>query len=233
MNSQLNPLAQQPQVACATSYIDHTFLGIASTPSEKNRFTARLTAYAQYDQSLLLALSVVGAGTSLDAIRANIVMGRGVVLEIDLPEPVERRYGTGWSTLVTKESTTRQKLDTAGQRYVLYKNRLHERQDHYLIINRRVFEPRHDDDAHFFYAQANEPMSAFIVRALHRTLDVAVMPHWGEYLAQKNTNAGYTNAIALATGKGFPIYRIPVSDYWRKTISQGLKDGLIRFEEQI
>jgi len=213
----------------APAYIDHMpEPATVKVSSLKSRWEAMATAYAYHNETLL-ALSMVGPGTALDAIRANIVMGRRLAIHIKLAEP--RHVRTSHFTTGYYETHDAIGLDTAGQRYALYKTRLLGRDDHYLLINRRVIEPRHDDDPIYIICPLKEPEAQSIGRGLEQALNIPVLPEWYEYLAHVNASATTyaERTITRVPGEGFNILSIKRAGSWQQVISDGLSKGLLAF----
>lgn len=224
------PKPQQRASLNAPAYIDHLpEPATVKVSSLKSKWEALATAYAYHNETLL-ALSMVGAGTALDAIRANIVMGRGLAIHVKLPKP---RYVCPTHFVSSGYYETHQTvaLSTDGQRYALYKTRLLGRDDHYLLINRRVIEPRHDDDPIYIICPLDEPDAQSIGRGLAQALNIPVLPEWYEYLAHVNASASTYDerTINRVPGAGFNILSIKRAASWQQVISDALSKDLLAF----
>lgn len=192
-------------------WIQHETVGKIETDS-KQHWSADVTAYAVNDNSVM-ALSMVGSATSLDALRAYATMGK--VLSI-------RENGAAYPRIYS----------TKDLRYSLFKTRLpHIRKDHYILLSTLLSQPQLSEDHIFVMGHWGETEEEIIGRGLRQYVPVAVLPQWYKWVIAQNKSLAQHNQVRRLSGKGFRIFKIPLATCdWGEIVKNGLETQAIQFE---
>lgn len=198
-------------------WIEHSMCGNIQTTSTKNRWSADITAFAVAGGDLM-AVSMVGAATALDAIRANATMGKPL-------------------TIVLKGSingASQYPAATKDNRFALFKTRLPLiRRDHYILLNRLLLEPQLDEDQVYVMGHHGERECDIVGRGLRQYVPVAVLPQWYDWLYRENQKLGAMARVRQLSGIGFRIYAIPLKHCnWAELVKMGLQTNALTFEVQ-
>jgi hypothetical protein len=193
--------------------LDHQWIGQVYTTG-KHRVGADVTALSRdtYTNTLIL-LSIVGASTVVDAIRANVSMGRNLDFKERITPTMLSYSGISLKTKDQKYRVVKSRLSTVGL-------------DHYIILNERLVEPKNATD--WTATFVGEDVGADIHRRLSDTLELPVLPSWGDYLFSEGINR---KLIRQVWTKGARLVVIQLKDDWNSIISNGLKEGYITWEE--
>jgi hypothetical protein len=194
-------------------WIRHQQCGVVRTEG-KNEWRTDVSAYAVAGGDLL-GLSLFGSSTTLDAIRANVSMGKSLMF---YPHGDRTGYGQWFKTKENK--------------YQLFKTRLPFLQkDHYVLLNKCLLEPPLEGEEVFVLGHWGETELQIIGRGLRQHLTIAVLPAWVEWLYQRNQQLAL-GKITGVSGSGFRIYRIPLlACKWADLIREGLQTGALQFTE--
>lgn len=198
--------------------LQHGDHGVLQT-NTKHQFGAQVTAIAIGGGNLLLA-SLVGPGTSVDAIRASCSMGKP--LTYYSPDALKTRYDRN------AQKQTDQ-VSTKDQRYKLFKSYLANiRQSHYILVSQQILQPNIDDGYVYTIGSASAPKHEIVGAALRACLSVAIFPAWYKWLVSYNeTGSNYQERAYRITSAGCSAYYVPLGDHWEKAISHGLKTGAL------
>ena len=194
-------------------FIEHADCGYVRTEGG-NVFTAECTAYAKWGD--LLGLSIVGTATALDAIRANVSIGR--------PLALVRNSQSFYDRDITLSA------DRGG--YHTFKTSLPEiRQHHLVIINNKVTTPALDEYYYYMLAKKGERPSDILGRCLRQHLPIAVLPSWTPYLYEQASEHKRVRRLDESNVSGFMVLIVDKEPkFWQETISKGLQSKRIQFE---
>jgi hypothetical protein len=204
-------------------WFEHAERGWVRTTG-KHSFDALLTAYADSWNDGLLLLSMVGAATSVDAIRANASMGRA--LSMLTPNPK-------WKQVWNEPQWDERMLSTKDQKFKLFKQRLSTiSQDHYILVNRKLFEPNINAEWVYAWGELETPREEVIGAMLRRVTPLAIFPTFYGYLIERATEAKHSHNIShISSDDGTQVWGIKMGDHWEKYLSEGLKSGVITMPE--
>ena len=200
-------------------YIDHDLRGTVQLHHEKGRFEALVTAYAMnLSLSKIVALSIVGAGTALDAIRSAVSLGKLLTFK---PKGVAESINIMGDDEVS---------------YRLFKLRLEQqRRDHYLIVHPHALTEV-TEGTQYVFAPLNESPEQALGKALRRICSIPILEHWYPYLYanEMGLEKYRRRAERLTPEAGFHLWSIKVEDdYWQSVISLGLEKGKIHFNPEV
>jgi hypothetical protein len=185
---------------------------------EKGRFEALVTAYARNDMGRIVALSIVGAGTALDAIRSSVSLGK--LLNF-------KPKGVGEPMLLMPDEDAS---------YRLFKTRLEQqRRDHYFIVHPHALSELSEGTQYVFAPISESPEQA-LGKALRRICSIPILEHWYPYLYahQMGLERYRRRAERLTPDGGLHLWAIKIEDsYWQSVISLGLEQGEIRFNPEV
>lgn len=190
-------------------YFDHSDAGSISTRGV-SVFTAQCTAIANHG-STLLALSIVGPGTSVDAIRAALSTGR---------------------VISHKSVVGQQSFSGEDEKFRSFKTRLsHIGQSHYILLNECLFSVLPDEYDNLF---AMQPLNAPYPYAstLRRFLPLPILDEWMPVIDRMAMQDAYER-VHKCQNYGCAVYHVRADrlDNWKKIIASAVKDGTLRFPE--
>lgn len=216
-------------------WFDHAERGKIRT-NGKHAFEATVTAYTDSWKDGMMLLSFVGPATSVDAIRANVSMGKPLNLQTprpkDAPRMINTKYGYSYQTEWDEHSLT-----TKDQRYTLFKQRLFNvAQDHYILVNRVLFEPNVNGEFVYAWGEIETPREEVIGAMLRRVTPLAVFPAFYGYLVQRATEdvQSYHHKVSrLSPLGGTQTWQIKLGTHWEQWLSEGLQSGAIRMPADV
>lgn len=210
-------------------WFEHAERALVRT-NNKHSFDATVTAYANSWQDGMMLLSMVGAATAVDAIRANVSMGKPLTLltrrAANAPR-VYTKYGFSFQTEWDETS-----LSTKDQKFKLFKQRLATvSQDHYILANRLLFEPNVNGEYVYAWGEIETPKEQVIGAMLRRVTPLAVFPAFYSYLVERASEKHQEKIWRLSSLGGAQVWQIKLGAHWEGWLSEGLKSGAIKMPE--
>lgn len=202
-----------------SSFIHHSLNGSYISTTGEHKWQADITACA-FDKGTLIAVSMVGASTSVDAIRANASMGK--LLAIYQPKEGFRDYDVSY-------------ISTKDNKYLVYRSRLANiRKSHYILLNPKLFEGSIDEP--YIWRMSSMGLSKVdsVGHHLREILPVAIFPDWYHWLMTRNEQEAIPAQPYAVKGFGFNIWCIPLKDdQWQEIITEGVQGGDLKFPQEV
>lgn len=203
-----------------SNFIEHQFDRSYITTTGEHKWQADITACA-YDKGNLVAVSMVGSTTTVDAIRANASMGK--MLAIYRPHP-DRLADYEVKYVYTKDN-----------KFIVYRSRLANlRKTHYILLNTKLFEGSIDEPYIWRMSAMGLSKVDSVGRHLREVMPVAIFPDWYRWLIWRNEKEEYAAQPYKVDGFGFNIWGIPLKeDHWQGLITEGVHICELKFPQAV